>query len=388
MTDETKSTKGYQAGLETIRELQKLRGAYDDYIENEVIPLFRQDDQLERRPPRRFKESSFLYVRSFDGDNGSRPFANQVFWLSPDIQVSPITNLAAYTRTLNAGESYNLRCHIRNRGDRVVPSAKVEFWLTDPTLGFDTRFAQHLSLGRVPSAWVNPNNTGVVDFIYPVPPTEAGHKCLFARVFSFSPLDVPVENTRLDPRIDRHIAQLNLNIVQQGQPFQFNWIQAPNAQQRIEFIPLAGNELRSLRHPILTEFSPAEEIPQGELIHRAGLELADTGAESIDHFHDEKGLVVMTRGSGGPELGELRETRARLGEALAEISAGKANSSHHRDLFALWREMNSQAVLSTFKMQAPELGLSRDQVAGIHIQTIEMDDSGETRGGLTLLITG
>jgi hypothetical protein len=50
--------------------------------------------------------------------------------------------------------------------------------------------------------------------------------------------------------------------------------------------------------------------------------------------------------------------------------------------------MNSQAVLSTFKMQAPELGLSRDQVAGIHIQTIEMDDSGETRGGLTLLITG
>jgi hypothetical protein len=388
MSDQTKSTKGYQAGLETIRELQKLRGAYDEYIENEVIPLFRQDDQIERRPPRRFKESSYLYVRSFDGDNGSRPFANQVFWLSPDIQVSPITNLAAYTRTLNAGETYNLRCHIRNRGDRVVPSAKVEFWLTDPALGFDTRFAQHLSLGRVPSAWVNPNTSGVVDFTYPVPPTEAGHKCLFARVFSFSPLELPVDNTRLDPRIDRRIAQLNLNILQQGQPFQFNWIQASNAHQRIEFVPLGENELRSLRHPILTEFFPAREFPQGELIHRAGLELDRPGIDTMEAFHEQNGLVVISSDPGGPDLGELRETRARLHEALAAISAGKSNSFQHRELFALWREMNSQAVLSTFKMQAPDLGLNQDQVAGIHIQTVELDDSGETRGGLTLLITG
>ena len=388
MNDKFIQSKGYLAGQETIRELEKLRGAYDDYIESEVIPLFTKDDQIERRPPRRFKESSYLYVRSFDGDIGSRPFSNQVYWLSPDIQVSPITNLAAYTRTLNAGETYNLRCYIRNRGDRVVPSAKVEFWLTDPTLGFDTRFAQHLSLGRVPSTWVNPNNSGVVDLIYPVPPSEAGHKCLFARLFSFSPLDLPVENTRLDPTIDRHIAQLNLNIVQQGQPFQFNWVQAPNAQQRIEFVPLSADELRSLRHPILAEFEPFRDIPQGELIHRAGLGLSDTEAESLELILEGDVLVVTSKDPRGPDLGELRATRRRLQEALAEISAGKAASSEHRELFARWREMNSQALLSSFKMEIPDLGLSAGQVAGIHIQTVELDDSHAMQGGLTLLITG
>ena len=158
MSENTDAANAY------IRDLRRLREKYVDFVRDEVEPLFHNNDQRERRPPRHFVDSSFLYIRSFDGDVGARPFANQVFWLSPDITASPISSLGAYTQTLNAGETYALTCAVRNRGDLAVPSAKVEFWLTDPSLGFDTRYATHLTLGRVPSTWVNAYGSSQVTF--------------------------------------------------------------------------------------------------------------------------------------------------------------------------------------------------------------------------------
>ena len=157
-----------------------------------------------------------------------------------------------------------IRTVLRNRGDLAVPSAKVELFLTDPTLGFDTRFATRLTgLGSVPSAWVPSGGSAAAEFVYTVPPTEAGHKCLFARTFSFSPLELPLDDFALDPRLDRHVAQQNLNIVGQAQAFAFNLVHRPNARIRIALRPLQPEELLALRHPVLGGRAAGAGVPAG-----------------------------------------------------------------------------------------------------------------------------
>jgi hypothetical protein len=378
------------AANEYIRDLRRLREKYVDFVREEVEPLFHNNDQRERRPPRHFVDSSYLYIRSFNGDTGSRPFANQVFWLSPDITVSPISSLGTYTQTLNAGETYALTCALRNRGDLAVPSAKVEFWLTDPSLGFDTRYATNLTLGRVASTWVNAYGSSQVTVSYTVPPTESGHKCLFARVFSFSPLDLPLDNFRLDPPLDRHIGQLNLNIIGQGQPFMFNAIHAPNAEWVVQFLPLAAEELLALRHPVLADVTPAREFPREGWGERTRIELADSDARSVDMARQNDGVLLFANDPEGVDLGTQRELRRMVRDALAEIDAGKARPAAHRDLFAKFRDINGQTRRSTFRMEVPDLGLGAGQAAAVHIRATdrELGDHDAALGGITLLVVG
>lgn len=373
-----------------IHDLRRLREKYVDFARDEVVPLFHDNDQRERKPPSHFVDSSFLYIRSYDGDSGNRPFANQVFWLSPDMRVSPITNLAAYTQTLNAGETYALTCAVRNRGDLGVPSAKVEFWLTDPSLGFDTRYATHLTLGAVPATWVNAYGSGQVTFAYTVPPTESGHKCLFARVFSFSPLDLPLDDFRLDPPLDRHIGQLNLNIVGQGQPFMFNAIHAPNAEWAVQFVPLAAEELLALRHPVLADVTPARDFPRDSWTERTRIELADSDARGVDVARENDRVFLFANDPEGTDLGTQRELRRMVRDALAEIAAGKARPSDHRDLFAKFREISRETRRSVFKMEAPDLGLAPGQAAAVHLRATdrELGDNDAALGGITLIVVG
>ena len=129
--------------VEYLRSLLKQRDLYSQEAIAELQRVFKRRD---RRPPEEFHDSSFLYMRSYDADLGVRPFSGVVHWHSPDITLSPLTGVGAYTTMLNAGDTYLIRCSLRNRGDIGVPSAKVELFLTDPTLGFDTRFATNLSL--------------------------------------------------------------------------------------------------------------------------------------------------------------------------------------------------------------------------------------------------
>jgi hypothetical protein len=383
MSDNMQSADAY------VRKLQEQRRAYQQFVKERVEELFQDDHVRERRPPRHFVDSSFLYARSFVGDVGVRPFGNIMFWLSPDILVSPITSPAAYTRTLTAGQTYNLRCILRNRGDLGVPSAKVEFWLTDPTLGFDTRYARHLTLGRVPTAWVGANATAEVNVAYTVPPSEAGHKCLFARAFSFSPLDVPVDDTRLDPRVDRHVAQLNLNIVQQGQPFMFQWIHAPNARAHIQFAPLEVEALLGLNHPILAETKPFRDIPTREWDRITGLEVADTEARTLEMDRAENGLMVAPGDPEGVDIQTQHEVAAAVYDVLEQVAAGKTHTSEHRDLFRRFREVNSEARRTWFKMEAPDLGLGEGEVVGVDLRAVDLaDDRAGWLGGMTLLIVG
>lgn len=240
---------------ENIKQLQaflkELRGQREDYLgggNERIESLYRRSQK--GRPPREFKETSFLYIRSYGADTGLRPFSDIVFWNSPDLQLQLISAPETFTTELQAGSTYTIRCRLHNTGDVTVPYPKVQFYLCDPTLGFDTRFATHIGTTQYDGLLL-PGMHDFLEFPYDVPPAEAGHKCLFARTYSFSPLDRPVDVYDLNPRIDRHIGQKNLHIVGQGSAYQFNIVHQPNMAERIDFLPMTRQAIAMLQLPTM-----------------------------------------------------------------------------------------------------------------------------------------
>lgn len=374
----TKTTEQY------VRELQALRRRYRDEALPELQAFFKRHD---RKPPEEFHDSSFLYIRSYDADVGVRPFSNIVFWHSPDLTLSPVTSVNAYTTTLVAGETYVVRCALRNRGDLGVPSAKVELFLTDPTLGFDTRYATNLTLGNVPSAWVGAGASAAVEFLYTVPPTESGHRCLFARTFAFSPLELPIDDFQLDPRLDRHVAQQNLDIVGQAQAYSFQWIHAPNAHHVFELRPLEPEALLALRHPVLADVKPVAEFPRRGWGELTKIELAKPGVEDLRVTESGEGVRVESRDREGLDLDAQRELGAAVRETLRAVYAGTTTVAEHRDLFAKFRAMNAEARRSTFTMHLPDLGLEAGEAVGVELRAVDANvEPAEAVGGITLVI--
>ena len=369
-----------------IRELQKVRLRYRGEALAELQALFKRRD---RKPPEEFHDSSFLYMRSYDADIGVRPFSGIDHWYSPDITLSPVTSVNAYTTSLVAGDTYLIRCSLRNRGDIAVPSAKVELFLTDPTLGFDTRFAANLTLGRVPSAWVPAASSAAAEFVYTVPPTESGHKCLFARSFSFAPLELPIDDFQLDPRLDRHVAQLNLNIVGQSQSYSFNWVHAPNARHRLELQPLQPEALLGLRHPVLADVKPAADFPSRGWGRLASIQLKEPGTDGVAVREAREGVSVESMDREGLDLETQRELNTTVRKVLHAVNAGETRMRDHRDLFARFRAMNRQARRSTFTMTIPELGLKPGEALGLELRSVDENfEQPEIVGGITLIIVG
>jgi predicted Rdx family selenoprotein len=352
----------------------------------ELQRLFKRRD---RRPPEPFHDSSFLYMRSYDADLGVRPFSGIVHWHSPDLTLSPVTGVGAYTTSLIAGDTYVVRCALRNRGDIGVPSAKVELFLTDPTLGFDTRFASNLTLGRVPSTWVPAVANAAVEFTYTVPPIESGHKCLFARAFSFSPLDLPIDDFALDPRLDRHVAQQNLNIVGQAQAYSFGMVHLPNARLRIQLRALEPEELLKLRHPVLAEVEIAREFPRRGWGRLSRLELREPGGGELAVREAPEGLVIDARDRDGLHPDAVRELKTAVRDVLRAVQAGETRMADHRDLLGRFRRMNAEARRSTFAMTIPDIGLQPHQAMGLEITGVdETLGEPEVFGGITLVIVG
>jgi hypothetical protein len=366
-----------------VRDLRALRRRYLDEARGELDAAFKRRD---RKPPEEFHDSSFLYIRSYDADLGVRPFSNIVHWRSPDITLSPVTSVGAYTTSLVAGETYLIRCALRNRGDLAVPSAKVELFLTDPTLGFDTRFATNLTLGNVPSAWVGSGASATAEFVYTIPPAESGHKCLFARAFSFSPLELPVDDFQLDPRLDRHVAQQNLNIVAESQPYSFQWVHPPNARQRIELQALEPDALLALRHPVLADVTPAAEFPRDGWGRLAEIRVKEPAAELALQLAPE-GVSIESIDDEGFDLDTQRQLNAAVRKTLQAVYAGHTRMSDHRELFSKFRAMNAQARRSTFTMTIPKLGLDPGQAVGLEVRSVDANtESTEIVGGITLII--
>jgi hypothetical protein len=220
--------------------------------------------------------------------------------------------------------------------------------------------------------------------VYRVPPEEAGHKCFFARTFSFSPLDKPHDVFALDPVNDRHTGQKNLHIVAQGAAYKFSLIHLANAEETIQIIPMGLQELFGIGDPALGKFRFREGFP-ADFFH--GQELGVfSPTQNVQVRSTGQGFSVNAQGEG-PGVGEQAEIMRAFSGALREIEAGKAKPSEFREVFAARRKMNAFVQKTTFTLQLPFLQLQQGEALAWKITNIN-NLTGEVRGGITLIMTG
>lgn len=368
---------------ETIAETTARRKKAGAVFAREIAPLYAKDD---RKPPREVVDSSYLFMRSCDADQGFRPLPCPVFWLSPDIRVMPLSVLGGVTRELVAGRAYRLVATLRNRGDLAVPAAKVEFFLTDPTLGFDTRYATRLGVAQ---ARVEAQGAVELGIDYLVPQGLAGHHCLFARAFSFAPLDLPLSDYALDPVIDRHVTQANLTFVAGGTSLQLSVIHLPNADELIRILPMTLAELRALRVELPGGLRPVSPRLAGEFAGKISLKLeparakgAKIGAEPV-----EGGLALIARAAGHPSVEEQAEVmKALIAVRRTRIKEDTAPALR-RKLEAAYRQMTGASLRSLLRLELPDFGLKPTEAAAFSIQRTNRT-TGMTTGGVALFVTG
>jgi hypothetical protein len=148
--------------------------------------------------------------------------------------------------------------------------------------------------------------------------------------------------------------------------------------------------MMALGHPVLADVTPARDFPREGWVERTGVALADSDARAVDTARENERVLLFANDPEGVDLGTQRELRRMVRDALAEIDAGKARPADHRDLFAKFRDINSQTRRSTFRMEAPDLGLGRGQAAAVHIRAAdrELGDHDAALGGMTLIVVG
>ena len=174
------------------------------------------DPASDNRAP---KMLPFLLIRSFTGDNGTRPF-NQVFWESPDIWTAPgdPANAPAIPPThggvLTAGVPNTVYALVWNLGRAPLTGVVVAFYWVNPSLAIDGANAHLIGMQRFDLGPRNsPQCRKLVKCPKPwIPVIENdGHECLIVRAWGFG--DAAVSANQWSPWLDRHVAQRNVAVV-------------------------------------------------------------------------------------------------------------------------------------------------------------------------------
>lgn len=366
-----------------VAELEERATKSQADARKQLNPLFKGRDDR-KRAPRDFTESSYLFMRSCDADVGSRPIPCLVFWLSPDLRIAPLSNVGAATHELRAGDTYRLTATVRNRGDLMVPSANVEFYLVNPSLGLDTRYATKLG---VAAGRVHAHGASEVSLDYCVPPTLSGHRCLFARVFAFSPLDIPIDDYALDPRIDRHIGQLNLNIVAQGTTFALDWIHHRNAAERLELVPMTAPMQRGMRLETVTAFTLMSGARWNEVSGQVKFEVQRGEGAGIEIKPIVGGIELFSTDRAALTLERQAELTKQVQSAFRKVGLGRGDATKYRNLFREYRAMTTQSLRTQVAIGLPGLGLKSGQAIALNVIRRGIS-TGEALGGIGLVIAG
>ena len=194
----------------------------------------------------------YLLVRSFAGDNGTRPF-NQVFWESPDIWTAPgePANAPAIPPThggvVTAGEPNTVYALVWNLGRAPVTGVVVSFYWVNPSLAIDGANAHLIGMARTE---LGPRNSPLCRTLVKCPKPwvpvmeNGGHECLIVKVWGFGDA---APATQWNPWQDRHVAQRNVavvsNVAQMHQLVSGISLVAFNATARIE-LAQAGAEAK------------------------------------------------------------------------------------------------------------------------------------------------
>jgi hypothetical protein len=207
---------------------------------------------------------------------------------------------------------------------------------------------------------------------------------MFARTWSFSPLDKPFDLFTLDPRIDRHVAQKNLNFVPQATPYRFNVVHLPNAFETIEFRPLTKDALMALQHPALLDLK-VRNITNNELLMQVKPELAGETVGKISMENTNGQWQMKAAGRRGPGLdkqaGILKETEA----IIQSVNAGRSSIADHKKQLDAFSSMHQYVEQTAFQLNIPDFDLKKGEAVGFDIVNTNQVN-GQMKGWITIIV--
>ncbi len=166
-------------------------------------------DDNGQKPDGEYDNITRLYIRTNPADTGSRPLAGGVpFWLSPDITIVRPGGIRGSEGMV--GELDNVEVVVNNKGGMDAIDAYVEAFLADPSTSFTPATAMSVGAGflTIPN-----HNLAAINFPWIPTPSDAGHRCMLARVCLSVPYDCYANPAIFDVQNDRHVAQRNLNVL-------------------------------------------------------------------------------------------------------------------------------------------------------------------------------
>lgn len=166
------------------------------------------------------------------------------WYLSPDIWTVPGDDPEGPPGMPIVGTPAFLWASVRNNGRTAVQSATVRFYWANPNVGFDRNTANFIGSAFVS---LDPGQAQDVLCLTPWIPAfvNGGHECVLAEAFHTSdPLPAgPVFNVPTD----RHVAQLNLNVVMALKHFTAPFeIHNPTRKARAFRLEIKEGDLRDL----------------------------------------------------------------------------------------------------------------------------------------------
>ena len=290
-------------------------------------------------------------MRSCDADTGSRPMPCPVFWLSPDLRVAPLANLGMPTQTLTAGDHVPLH---RDRPQPRRPAGAVgegRVLPREPVARLRHALRDQARRRRRPRAGVRRERD--LDRLHGAAVARAGTAAC-SRACSRSRRSTCRSTTSRSTRVlDRHIAQLNLNIVANGAQAAAR-LDPPAAtrRERLELVPMTAPMIRALRLEAVTALT----IVSGTLWRRVAgqvefdvqpakgpriaVERTGEGLELSSHDPEAVGPRAPGRSSTSASSRRCARSRpaARTHDKHAELfrelrgdeHAGRADAGHAR----------------------------------------------------------
>lgn len=157
-----------------------------------------------------FDGRTYLLIRTNPLDNGDEPRPpGMALWVSPDIVLTPPGGPPG--DQAKAGVDNQLDVTVTNLGGITAPAAFVDVFMCGPTTGWTPATASLVASGVLS---VPGYGNATAHFSWNPPPSEAGHRCLMARVSSVITGDTYTDPTIFDVLNDRHIAQRNIHVIE------------------------------------------------------------------------------------------------------------------------------------------------------------------------------
>jgi hypothetical protein len=318
--------------------------------------------------PLPFQLSTYIYIRSYDGDVGDRPIPGDIcYWLSPDISFYRIQNQPLSLSEMRIGNDYVVEVKVINRSLMMSRAVIVELYLANPFIGQypfhpiwnSPQGAKYIGTNIFPMGGHSQNST---TFYYAPTPDTIGHRCLFARAFSLPTCDYSSDWQSFNPVTDRHVAQRNLDIVKQLVIWPFD-IFAFSKGKRMEYeltLKVSDKNIKKLDIPILKKFNLLTKQVNTKLFALAHLGAIPLGIEN-EHVKPE-------------DIDKIRPEMPHTEKMIGNFQEGMAIFS-------------SETGADKMQITIPDLGLKPGEAVPMELEAKDKK-TGELIGGIALIITG